>query len=63
MTPVEYRNKLRMQKAVTLLKTGAYTVGEAAEAIGMSDLKYFSKLFKRHTGVTPSTMKKQERNI
>lgn len=63
MTPVEYRNKLRMQKAVTLLKTGVYTVGEVAEAVGMSDLKYFSKLFKRHTGVTPSAMKKQEGNI
>ncbi len=60
MTPVEYRNKLRMQKAVILLKTGDYTVGEVAEAIGISDLKYFSKLFKRHTGVTPSAMKKHE---
>jgi len=63
MTPVEYRNKLRMQKAVTLLKTGDYTVSEVAEAIGMSDMKYFSKLFKRHTGVTPSAMKKYEEHI
>lgn len=60
MTPVEYRNKLRMQKAVTLLKSGAYTVSEAAEAVGISDIKYFGKLFKRHTGVSPSAMKKHE---
>lgn len=58
MTPVEYRNKLRMQKAVELLKSGSYTVGEAAELVGISDIKYFSKLFKRYTGVTPSIVKK-----
>lgn len=58
MTPVEYRNKLRIQKALTLLKSGACTVGEAAEAVGISDIKYFSKLFKHHLGVTPSTVKK-----
>lgn len=58
MTPVEYRNKLRIQKAVTLLKSGDYTVSEVAESVGICDLKYFSKLFKRYTGISPSTMKK-----
>lgn len=58
MTPVEYRNKLRMEKAAMLLRTGSCTVGEAGEAVGISDIKYFSKLFKRHTGVSPSVMKK-----
>lgn len=58
MTPVEYRNKLRIQKALTLLKSGTHTVGEAAEAVGISDIKYFSKLFKHHLGIPPSTVKK-----
>lgn len=58
MTPVEYRNKLRIQKAVDLLKTGDHTVTEVAEAVGISDMKYFSKLFKSHTGVSPSAIKK-----
>ncbi len=57
MSPVEYRNKLRIQKAVILLKTGEYTVGEAAESVGIKDIKYFSKLFKRYTGVTPRVIK------
>ncbi len=57
MTPVEYRNKLRIQKAVALLKTGEYTVGETAEAVGIGDIKYFSKLFKRYAGVTPRAIK------
>lgn len=57
MSPVEYRNKLRIQKSVDLLKTKKYTVGEVAEAVGVDDIKYFSKLFKRYTGTTPSVMK------
>ena len=57
ITPVEYRNNLRVQKAVDLLKSGSYTVGEAGEAVGISDIKYFSKLFKWHTGISPGSMK------
>ena len=34
------------------------TVGEVAEAVGISDIKYFSKLFKRCIGVSPSAIKK-----
>lgn len=60
MTPVEYRNKLRIQKAQTMLKTGNFTVGEVAEAVGISDIKYFSKLFKRHIGISPGAMKKYD---
>lgn len=56
-TPVEYRNRLRIQKAVTLIKTGQYTVSETAELVGISDIKYFSRLFKRYIGVTPKMIK------
>lgn len=58
LSPVEYRNKLRIQKALELLKSKYYTVGEAAEAVGIRDIKYFSKLFKRYTGTPPGTIKK-----
>lgn len=58
MSPVEYRNRLRMQKASELLKSGKYTVSEAAEAVGIQDIKYFSKLFKRYTGFNPSFIRK-----
>ena len=56
-SPVEYRNRLRIQKAVTLIKTGQYTVSETAELVGISDIKYFSRLFKRYIGVTPKMIK------
>lgn len=58
MSPVEYRNRLRIQKASELLRTGRYTVTEVAEQIGIRDVKYFGKLFKRHTGMNPSVLKK-----
>ena len=58
MSPVDYRNRLRIRKASELLKSGRYTVGESAELVGIKDIKYFSKLFKRYTGVNPSAIKK-----
>ena len=58
MSPVKYRNKLRMEKAARLLKSGDNTVGEVAEAVGISDIKYFSKLFKSYMGATPGDFKK-----
>ena len=57
VSPVEYRNRLRIQKAMELLKTGNYTVGETAEAVGIRDIKYFSKLFKKYAGVSPRVIK------
>lgn len=59
MSPVEYRNRLRIRKATELLRTGRYTVAEAAEKTGIRDVKYFGKLFKRYTGLSPGAMRKQ----
>ena len=53
-TPVKYRNKLRIKKAFELLKSGEYTVAEAAEAAAIPDAAYFSKLFKKFMGFNPS---------
>lgn len=58
MSPVEYRNRLRVRKASELLRTGRYTVAEAAEQTGIRDVKYFGKLFRRYTGMNPGKMKK-----
>lgn len=58
MSPVEYRNRLRIRKAAELLRSGRYTVGEAAEQVGIRDIKYFGKLFKRYTGINPGALKR-----
>lgn len=58
MSPVDYRNRLRIRKALELLKSGKYTIGEVAELVGIQDISYFGKLFKRYTGLNPSAIKK-----
>ena len=58
ISPVEYRNRLRIHKAAQLLRFGTVTVSEAAEQVGMHDIKYFSKLCKRYLGMAPSALRK-----
>ena len=43
-----------MMEAAHLLKSGRMKVYEVSEAVGYSDVKYFSKLFKKSFGVMPS---------
>lgn len=58
-SPSDYRNRLRIRRAGELLRSGSYTIGEVAEQVGVNDIKYFSKLFMRYTGMTPSEFKKK----
>ena len=53
MSPIEYRNYLRIKHAAELLRNEDYTVTEAAENVNLPDLCYFSRLFKRYMGVSP----------
>lgn len=50
----EYLTKLRMEHGVKLLKAGRMPVAQLAAECGFSDPLYFSKVFKKHTGYTPS---------
>ena len=58
MSPVDYRNTLRIRKAAELLKSGKYSVSEASEKVGINDVKYFGKLFCRYIGVNPGSFRK-----
>ncbi len=50
----DYLKKLRLQKAVVLLKTTEMKAYEIAEAVGYDNVNYFLKKFKEEYGVTPS---------
>ena len=56
MSPVKYINKLKIECAKELIRSGAgiYTVGQVAELSGFGDLCYFYRLFKKEVGMTPS---------
>ncbi len=53
LSPMAYRNQLRIRQARSLLANGAGTVAEIAEQLGFGDIFYFSALFKKLTGHSP----------
>lgn len=53
LSPIEYRNQLRVEKAKELLQTGSGSMEVIADALGFYDASYFTKIFKRFTGQTP----------
>ena len=55
MPPLSLLIRLRLQRAMDLLQRGNHNVAEAARAVGYEDSFYFSRLFKKHIGVTPSS--------
>lgn len=50
----QYLNSIRINQAQMLLQSGEYTVSEIADMVGFNDIYYFSRLFKKITGVPPS---------
>ncbi len=56
MSPITYRNYLRMKKALMLINTKEYTITEVAEAVNMPNISYFYKCFKKTFGKTPKEL-------
>ena len=55
---MDYLTELRISKAKELLCGDKLSVQDVAEMVGYRDLKYFSRLFKKAAGVSPSDYKK-----
>ena len=53
VTPVEYKNRLRCQKAIELLITTDLTVEEIATRVGCSTAAYLRRLLKKFDGHSP----------
>ena len=56
-TVVDYINFLRCGHAQTLLSSGNYNVSQSAEMSGIHNLSYFSKIYKKQMGISPSQEK------
>jgi AraC-like DNA-binding protein len=50
----QYQNFQKISHARDLLLSGSYNVNEAAAQVGIDDVYYFSRLFKKITGISPS---------
>ena len=53
LSPVSYLNAQRLERAKSLLGNPRLTVAEVAYQAGFRDPGYFSRLFRRQTGMTP----------
>ena len=51
--PLQYINRKKTEKAQLLLLTTDMPVKDVAYTLGVSDLSYFIRLFKKHSGTTP----------
>jgi AraC-like DNA-binding protein len=53
-TPIEYLTAARIAEAARKLRAGDGSVGEVSAALGFSTARYFSQVFRRVKGCTPS---------
>lgn len=62
ISPTEYLTKFRIREACFLLCSQGLSVSEAAYSSGFSDQLYFSRVFKKEKGMSPSRYLKQIRS-
>ncbi len=58
-TLTEFVNEKRMEAGAHLLRTTRLQVQTIAQRCGMSDVNYFSKLFKKYSGITPKQFREE----
>ena len=57
LTPLKYLTTLRMKRAKSMLTAGGgreHSIAEVAESCGFKDALYFSRVFKKYYGCSPS---------
>ncbi len=59
MTITEYLTKLRLQEARKLLSNRHWSVREIAHLVGYQNPNYFSRIFKKEYGLSPSEFRRQ----
>ena len=62
VSPSDFLKQVRMQRACQLLAKSRLSVAEVAYAIGFTDPKYFTKCFKKDTGITPTEYRTSKQN-
>ena len=53
-TFLDYLTKFRLKKACILLTQNEYRIYEIASEVGINDSGYFSQVFRKYYGMTPS---------
>lgn len=63
VSPVNYVNRLRVNKACQLLTEPHLNITQVADAVGITDSNYFARIFRRLTGTSPSAYRKSSRYL
>lgn len=62
-SPIDFLNAYRLEVSCHLLKNTALSVTEVATVCGFNHLSYFSKLFLRKYGATPTEWRQKNENV
>lgn len=54
LSPIQYLNNFRLEKSMELLKDHSHSIVDVAHECGFSGASYYTELFHREIGVTPS---------
>lgn len=57
---IDYLNTVRINKAMEYMKNPGLKDYEICEKVGIQDSHYFSKLFKKYAGMTPTEYRQQD---
>lgn len=60
-TPTQYIIHLRLTNAMHLMENTDYNIEQIAEAVGYDNPSYFRRLFRKHTGMSPSEYKQRHK--
>lgn len=60
VSPSDFLKQVRMQRARQLIAKSKMTFSQIAYSVGFTDPKYFTKCFKKETGMTPSEYREKE---
>ncbi|WP_086933478.1 GlxA family transcriptional regulator [Agarilytica rhodophyticola] len=58
-TPLSYLQRLRIDAAKNILETSHCQIEQVISEVGYEDISAFTRLFKKHTGITPSQYRKK----
>ncbi len=54
ISPVQYKTNNLLRQAKDMIRSGDLTINEIASHLGFNDVGYFSRWFKKNTGISPS---------
>lgn len=57
-SPIQYQNHFKIEKAKELLAVSSLSVSQVAAMVGFEDTFYFSRMFKRLVGVSPTEFRR-----